>query len=71
MESTFDVEEAEVPQASQRVKVDTRPLRVYRDHSDKQGVVICVSHRDRYFTLVPSAFGCGEYGGTCERCESR
>lgn len=57
--------------ASQRTKPGAQPLRIYRDHSDKQGVVMCEAHRDRYFLRVPSAFGCGEYGGSCERCESQ
>ena len=49
-------------------KISKQPLRVYRDHSDMTGTVMCRDHRDSYYTLYPSAFGTGEWGGTCEPC---
>ncbi len=49
-------------------KVSDQPLRVYRDHDDHVGQILCQSHRDPYYTIYPSAFGIGEWGGQCEMC---
>jgi hypothetical protein len=49
-------------------KVSGQPLRVYRDGSDKTGVVLCHSHRDTFYALHPAAKGAGEFGGQCEQC---
>jgi len=51
-------------------KVSNQALRVYHDHTDTTGRILCQSHRDSYFTLYPSARGAGEYGGQCEACRN-
>ncbi len=57
-------------QLSEYRKVSGQPLRVYRDRSDTAGQVLCQPHRVTYYTLYPSAFGTGEWGGECEPCRA-
>lgn len=55
---------------TRRPKADTRPLKVYADHVDHVGTVLCPRHRDHVFRRNPAAFGAGEYGGECEICKN-
>lgn len=57
-----------MPTATELRKTASQPLRVYRDSSDKTGIVLCRPHRDSFCTLNPAAAGAGEYGGQCEQC---
>lgn len=50
-------------------RLEKLALRVYDNHFDKTGAVMCRAHRDRHYLMNPGAFGIGEFGGTCELCK--
>lgn len=59
---------ATVAMRKARIFAAPYPVRVYSDHTDATGIVLCRQHRTVFFVSNPGACSDGIRGRQCEQC---